>query len=286
MNRLLRFSMKSFLIAVAFLCLLMGYKVYQANKLRRAIDTTHTLSETAITYHHEVGTAVSPEKITTSLGLMEVEPPGPSWLRNYLGDEYFVDPYKVWIRDSDDVQLKIVVDGMPNLRVVNIWNTDVTNRGFRELQRLQELEELQVADSKILSDTAIAHLAGVTTLRKVEILRCPNITGQALQYLTSSKQQLSYLHLSGPGFTDANIESLALFPNLETLNLIHCPVSENAIANLVALKKLRRLELSNTDVAYPSLTTIRDALPQCMLVYNSVKTGVVIVKPNQLPPQR
>jgi hypothetical protein len=77
---------------------------------------------------------------------------------------------------------------------------------------------------------------------------------------------LTALWLSGGGdpplaITDAGIEVVASFVNLEEAGLVNTRVTDSGVQQLAALRKLRRLFLGSTSMSDAALERLRAALP-------------------------
>ena len=209
---------------------------------------------------------------------MESEPPAPKWLRNWLGDEYFVTPVGLWVtgpvlrnarieKQLTDEKLAQIIDAMPDLKGLGIWRGIITDDGCLALGRLRRLEHIQLADSDVLTDAALAGLANNQVLKQVELFRCPQFTWGVVKHLDAARDTLTLLHLSGNGFGDDGIDVVEYFPKLATLDLIDAPVSDQSIPLLSKLSTLSRLEINNTRISQDGFDQIKRALPNCKVIY-------------------
>lgn len=78
------------------------------------------------------------------------EPPGPGWLREISGDEYFLKVVGVSLSDTrvgdDDLAL---LAGLPGLKHLWLDNTSISDRSLRYIGWLPHLEELSIRGCRI-----------------------------------------------------------------------------------------------------------------------------------------
>lgn len=91
-------------------------------------------------------------------------PPGPDWLRNVIGVDYFASVTCVDFRNADDRSLAAVA-GLPNLRaLVLTGDLNVTDAGLGWLAKNYQLEELRIDGCRNLTDAGLKHLRGLKSL--------------------------------------------------------------------------------------------------------------------------
>ena len=83
----------------------------------------------------------------------------PNWLKSILGDDSFkanddvrLDGTKVTDMDLDNLL------GMPNLRILCLNETGISDEGLRKIGSLSSLERLLVADTPHISDAGLVHV--------------------------------------------------------------------------------------------------------------------------------
>ena len=100
--------------------------------------------------------------------LLDAHPPGPAWLRNLLGDDYF-----------------------GQVEIVDLSETQVADDGLERIQRLSQTRILYLGGSKV-TDAGLAHLAGLTQLEEL-YLGGTQVTDQGAMRL---RQALPQCHFS------------------------------------------------------------------------------------------
>ena len=81
-------------------------------------------------------------------------------------------------------------------------------------------------------------------------------SSKALKDLLPLKQQITELNVQKLPVKDEDLAVIKQFINLEKLNLNYTDVTNNGMAELTVLKKLKEVSLSGTSVVYPGLTKI------------------------------
>ena len=126
-------------------------------------------------------------------GHVELEPGGPQWLRDLLGqrlgrclDEVrSVDLRGTPISDADLAWLA----RLPNLRQLSLDTTAVTDAGLARLERLRQLEVLSLAGTQV-TDAGLEHLQKLPKLRQLETAGT-QVSSAGLQQL---QQRLEHVH--------------------------------------------------------------------------------------------
>jgi hypothetical protein len=134
-------------------------------------------------------------------------PPGPAWLRSWLGDDFFANIEFVCLGGGDmftDTELAQVgefrdlkflnlggsaisdegleqLEGLGRLGVLRLDETKITDRGLEHLKGLHCLEELGLIDVRI-TDSGLEHLRGLTCLRELDLIGT-NVTPEGVAAL-------------------------------------------------------------------------------------------------------
>lgn len=178
------------------------------------------------------------------------ELPGPAWLCDMLGDDFFgnvtavsflrdrvVGPRMTYVvssgrpRVSLDLSALAQIGGLTHLRLLELFGTNIADEGMSKLEKLKELRQLDLYLTDI-SDAGLAHIAGLTQLESLD-LGDTNITDAGLANLRGMKA-LKTLDLSGTQITDAGLAQLETLPSLTELNLQDTKTTPEGV------KKLKR----------------------------------------------
>ncbi|MDH5681174.1 MAG: hypothetical protein OEZ36_06290 [Spirochaetota bacterium] len=119
---------------------------------------------------------------------------------------------------------------------------DISDKQFKKILSLKNLQELMVFGSKELSDESIAELAKLDKLKVILFSHCAKIKGWQFAQL-DKLPSLKILKLSGSPIDDKGLEQIAKLVHLEELDL----ESSNKITDsgLAQLKKLDKLKIIN-----------------------------------------
>lgn len=140
-------------------------------------------------------------------------PPGPSWLRQLLGDDFLADVVGIDVSVPASDETLAAIAALPHLRL------------------------LVLRDG--LDDAAIALLLGAQRLEQLQF-SSPAVTDVGLSQLAELKQ-LTHLSIGAPQVTDSGLLLLESLPNLNYLELISTGVTEEGAGRL-------RAALPNCDV--------------------------------------
>jgi hypothetical protein len=228
--RWLQYSLRTLMIVVtlfAVACSWFAVKMQQAKRQREAVEAIEKLGG-RISYDYEWDSG-SGYRITGA------KPPGPTWLRKVLGDDFFctvdfvdihevcLDPgmehlkklnYLRWLalRGATDDGLKYIIKELNQLQYLSLWEKKFTNEG---LERLNDMKKLQHIDLALIqtTNTSMEHLQKLEQLKTLD-LRQTQITDNSLAHL-KGLTQLKYLFLPIDLVTDAGVEKLQkALPNL------------------------------------------------------------------------
>ncbi|WP_417382278.1 leucine-rich repeat domain-containing protein [Gimesia sp.] len=156
---------------------------------------------------------------------------------------------------------------MSNLERVGLYDALVSDTGLKSLLKLSKLEKLNIACApgcfppglrpvpaanvrrNQITDRGLGYLTELTSLRSLD-LQATRVTDTGLSRYLPELSRLQKLSLAFLDITDASLLALESLAWLESINLSHTAISNDAIVDLVIGKafSLRRLNLSNTVV--------------------------------------
>lgn len=143
--------------------------------------------------------------------MRDPKPPGPEWLRNLLGLEYFADIEGALFWDANDDDIQQLCD-KANLRSLNFLLQDhsrVTDRGLKYLGQMTSLEELDVQFSNDLTDDGVVYLGTLKNLKQLALNFCGRLTDAGLKPL-KKLAKLEFLTINGTQVTKAGVADLQL----------------------------------------------------------------------------
>jgi hypothetical protein len=139
---------------VAIPSMLIGRKVEQKRQQLAAVEAIRRLG----------GYAVFNYEFDDRTGETHSQPPGPLWLREFLGENYLAEVERVTLNGVNvkDDDLKSL-EALTSLEYLDLMNTSITNNGLLHLKGLTRLKALLICNTQI-DDSGIDILKGLTTL--------------------------------------------------------------------------------------------------------------------------
>jgi hypothetical protein len=146
---------------------------------------------------------------------------------------------------------------MKDLRGLSFRRWDrVTDADFARLAGFEKLEALDLDGAGPISDDGLAHLAGMTEMKRLA-LGGTKVTGAGLARLGHMKK-LSVLELDRCPIHDEGLKRLAGFTQMTELSLANAEVSDAGLIHLAGLTRLTKLDLqSNKGVSKAGLSHLR-----------------------------
>ena len=192
-RRWFQFSLRTLLILttiVAIPCAWLGRKIEQKRRERnavRAIAEKFGLAQ----YDYEIA--------------HQSEPSGPAWLRRLFGDNLFSEVTAVSLtggsHDDDDLA---VLDDLPNIHLLDLQDTNVTDAGLAHLSGLSELERLNLKGTPAVGNAGCRYLSGLGRLKWLDL---SGTKTSELKYL-KALGSLEYLDLLDTKTDDAGVNEL------------------------------------------------------------------------------
>jgi Leucine-rich repeat (LRR) protein len=190
-----------------------------------------------------------------------VRQPGPTLLRNLLGDGLFQHAESISLDHkqflADDLTL---LERIPTIRSVSFGWCRIGDEHVKHLAGLRRLELLQLDDG-LISDRGLSNFARLTELQILS-LEVNQIHGDGLQYI-AGLAKLSNLNLDWNPISDDGLINLESLTNLEMLGLGHTKISDEGIVHLAHLKKLKYLNVGDTQVTRAGAMKLQVELPNC-----------------------
>jgi Leucine-rich repeat (LRR) protein len=250
--RWLRFRMRHLLLLFAVLALLLvfgGKWVRDAHNQRQLIALIQGYGGEN---HHNLNFKGEPER-NIRFSNLEFSPelPGPTWMRRWLGDEYFVTVEEAFF---DKASHRVLDDAM---------FAEFAN-ALRQ-QHLPRPTGLEFSELPI-TDATIVKLAEFPELRSLHIVYCKGLTDGGLETV-GLLTNLRRLDLRGTGITDRGLAYLSGLVELRELSLSHTAISDSGLSDLEALTNLEYLRLSDTAVSADGRKSLQRQLPKCQITW-------------------
>jgi Leucine Rich repeat len=133
----------------------------------------------------------------------DAEPPGPPWLRRVLGDDFFTNVTKLYVRQFTDEKLEHL-EALSQLRWLDLMETEVTDFGLEHLKGMTKLHTLNLAGANV-TDAGLAHIRGLSQLESLDLDRT-KVTDAGLQRIRGLTQ-LHTLSLRATKVTAAGVRT-------------------------------------------------------------------------------
>ncbi len=235
-----QFSIRSLLVlvvVVAIPCSWMSAEMESARQQREAAETLKKSGWIA-QYDYQVQKPGNPP-----LGAV---PPGPAWLQDSLGEDFFASAVKVTAFFSPPADIGPEnVKGLRQLRELWLTGRKVTDVRLKHLAGLTQLQTLSLGGTQV-TDAGLKYLKALTQLRTLHLWGT-QVTDAGLTHL-EGLTQLQELDLSGTQVGDAGLGRLKGLTQLQTLNLLDTEVGDAGLARLKGLVQLQTLNLGGTQV--------------------------------------
>ena len=251
-RRWFQFSLRTLLIFTVIIAVGAGWLGKRIEQKRKDRETVAAIVK--------LGGTVAYDYQTDDL---RAEPPGPSWLQEVLGENFFSNVDGVWLRNATDVDAGVAhLKGLTQLRVLNLWKTKASDITLIHLKDVPQLQELNLDETNV-TDGGLLNLRGLTQLQGLSLGRT-HVSDTGLAFL-KGLTQLRLLIIDNTTIGDAGLENLKGLTQLHTLILIHTQVSDGGLENLKALPQLQELDLSFTNVTDAGVKELQKSLPNCTI---------------------
>lgn len=182
-----------------------------------------------------------------------------------------------------------------NLVTLDLVACSIDMSVMQQIGNRRQLNFLNLSNSQI-DDAGLAHLSGLTKLKKFYAHLNPKITDKGLKHL-QGMQQLEVLTVGGTGITDAGLKQigkleqlilldiynieitdaglahLTKLKHLNSLNLRLTPITDAGLKHLSGLKQLKTLSLQETKVTPEGIAALQKALPECTIISDFSNAG-------------
>ena len=157
-------------------------------------------------------------------GVSGAKPPGPAWLRKWLGDDLLVNVTWVSLHDRDVGDAEVQrLKGLPQLQWLDLSYTKLSDAGLKHIEGLTQLQWLWLRGTK-LSDAGLEHLEALTKLQEL-FLDDTKVSDAGLEHL-KRLTQLQCLELTGTKVSNAGLDRLKGLARLRWLYLVGTKVSD------------------------------------------------------------
>ncbi len=166
----------------------------------------------------------------------------PQLLRHFRGDE--IAEIRLAQNPFLGDDFFFFINHFSGLRVLDLEGTEITDRGLAYLEKLPDIRELSVSNTKGVTGNELSRLQ---CLRALHILRADHVPNMSkvLSILAHNKSNnITELQVMGTNLSDADLQKVRDFPNLTILcAALNKGITDVGVSKLVTLKNLRLLDL-------------------------------------------
>ena len=156
---------------------------------------------------------------------------------------------RLWLTNTptSESMLELVTQHFPNLVVLGLGRTPVADAGVKELTKLPQLAVLDLSGTAITNEAAES-LSAIQRLRTL-MLSNTKFGDAGVQQLTALPS-LEILNVGGTSLTNEGIAALAKISSLKQLDLSRTAIGGPCLGPLLRLNQLRSLALDGTQAQF------------------------------------
>lgn len=181
---------------------------------------------------------------------LEVEIPLPAFSNEV--EQMFLSREKV-----SDETFEFVAK-LPNLKELNLWQSEFSAAGIAHLGKLKNLQELGLKDQYITNEVLKA-------LQSNDQLHVLSNASTSNHVEPKSADEVTELNFNYAFFDDEGMKILTQFKNLTLIDLSKVKITDAAIEDLLSFKKLKYLTFYGTEISNQGIKKLRKGLPKCKI---------------------
>jgi hypothetical protein len=159
----LSYSLRALLVGTALTAIWLGVVSHRARQQRIAVRALKEVGG------HPVYDYMLAQSDAVGGDMAKTVPPGPAWLRELVGDEYFMRPVELIFQKG-----RITDQGLERIRLfsglkaIHLQDRNISDAGIPHLCDLESVEHLSLSGNRI-TDNGLAQLQGLNNLRRLDI---------------------------------------------------------------------------------------------------------------------
>jgi len=175
----------------------------------------------------------------------------------------------VVLTDTDAVEMfrrlrgKLRTNDNGTVVEVDLSYSDVTDEALASIEIFQEIKELDLTGTQVHDDSLVI----LQQLPKLQSLKLKGTRISNLGMTSLSKiPSLVLLDASNTAVTDEGLAQASQWTSLRYLSLNNTAVTDASIPYLTSIKSLKGLSLLHSSVTADGTRTLKEALPDCLIV--------------------
>ncbi|MEN6407387.1 MAG: hypothetical protein ABFC77_13070 [Thermoguttaceae bacterium] len=165
---------------------------------------------------------------------------------------------KLSYTNVDDPALRHIAKGLPQIEVLWLSDTRITNSG---LQNLETLPRLRVLNFSHITNVGLEHLSKISTLERLG-MEGSELTDTDLIHFERLCRLRELTINPAPKITNAGLKHFAPLTKLTKLEIYNCQATDQGLENLFGLSQLKRLAVGK-NVTAAGIERLHQALPNC-----------------------
>lgn len=237
MPRRFQFSLRALFVLVTAVGVWLGVQVNSARRQAAIVSAIHQV-DGLVYYDWQF------DEDDQNTGA--THPPGPTWLRKLIGDDYFQTVIAVYMINDpylEEARLP-AVEQLPALKRLALGETQVGDATMPRISKLKYLRFLDISQTNV-TDAGMIHLERLRGLKWLFVGtwdRDHTVSDAGLKRVAPALD-LERLQVVGHGFTDASIPVFEQFKDLRELSFLHTRITEEGQERLK--EKLPNCEISS-----------------------------------------
>lgn len=143
----------------------------------------------------------------------------------------------------------------PNLRVLELGDTDVTDKGLELLSTNRSIRHLELHVGRNITNDGIKHIGKMTQLVSLDIGDSVAVTAGCLQHLSNLKN-MTHLNMESVEVTNKDLKHLSALRSLLSLELSNCRLDDASAVELAKLTSLHNLDIGGSNITDKGLATL------------------------------
>lgn len=238
-------------LAVAFPC---GWLARQFDLVRQRQQLAATLESRDVQLFFY---GPSSERLIDPLGQK-----ARKYLVSMLGEDFFTEVTHIHMVRAHDADLEVLKQ-FPRLQFITLVESEATDAGLKHLHDLRALQAITLEGAKV-SAAGLAHLRDMPKLTGLT-LGGRDISDAHLKRV--AELALTGLTLNECRITDQGIAELKQLKKLRTLRLRTVPITDVGLEEIGKWEQMTYLDLVQVQVTGEGLRKVREALPECKVYH-------------------
>lgn len=161
----------------------------------------------------------------------------------------------------ENLGARVRQDRAGNYTEADLSFTSARNQEIRQLALLPLLTEVDLTGTSV-DDEGVASLSASSSLRALK-LKGSKISANGLTGLPAT---LILFDASNTAVTDDSLQVISAWSELRYLSLNNTAITDSGLEHLRGLKNLRGLSLINTGVSEEGIRSLKESIPDCLIV--------------------